>query len=97
MGRGSVLAGVAIIVDSMFKNHIRFFFVLVKSLFAILSLSFFCRWAELTYCQIDVQVYRIPGSARPMPGQKFRIIKDTIGRRRPTGQLRCRSNEVLKL
>ena len=68
MGRGSVLAGVAIIVDSMIKNHIRFFLVLVKSLFAILSHSFFCRWAELTYCQIDVQVYiefqAVPGPCR---------------------------------
>lgn len=41
MGRGSVLAGVAIIVDSMFKNHIRFFLVLVKSLLPYLAIPFF--------------------------------------------------------
>ena len=37
----------------------------------------------------------IPGSARPMPGRRFRKFKAAVGRRWPIGKfLKCRSNEV---
>ena len=40
----------------------------------------------------------LPGSARPMPGRKFRKFKTVIGRRWPIGKfVKCRSNQVWKL